>query len=35
MGGDLEGMILSHVDDFNLAGNKKFIDEVTEKIKTA
>ena len=33
--GDLEGMISSHVDDFNLAGNKNFIDEVTEKIKNA
>ena len=33
--GDLEGMISSHVDDFNLAGNEEFIEMVTEKIKNA
>ena len=33
--GKLEGMISSHVDDFNLAGNEKFINTVTEKIKLA
>ena len=33
--GDLEGIILSHVDDFNLAGKGKFINEVMEKIKGA
>ena len=31
----LEGMISSHVDDFNLAGTKCFINDVTEKIKEA
>ena len=30
--GELEGMILSHVNDFNLAGTKKFIKEVTESL---
>ena len=33
--GNLEGIISSHVDDFNLAGNEKFIHEVMEKIKGA
>ena len=28
-------MISSHVDNFNLAGNEKFINTVTEKIKLA
>ena len=31
--GQLEGMISSHVDDFNIAGNDDFIKTVTEKIK--
>ena len=31
----LEGMISSHVDDFNLAGTTRFINNVTEKIKAA
>jgi hypothetical protein len=31
--GKLEGMISSHVDDFNLAGTNHFTNEVTEKIK--
>ena len=30
MKGDLEGMISSHVNDFNLAGNDNFIDMVTK-----
>ena len=29
--GDLEGMISTHVDDFNLAGSEEFLDTVTEK----
>ena len=31
--GNLEGMISSHVDDFVLAGMRKFIEEITMKIK--
>ena len=30
----LEGMILSHVDDFNMAGNEKFLSEIREMLKT-
>ena len=31
--GDLEGMISTHIDDFNLAGSEKFLESVTEEIK--
>ena len=31
--GYLEGMILSHVDDFILACTKELINEITDKIK--
>ena len=31
--GELEGMISTHVDDFNLAGSEEFLDAVTEEIK--
>ena len=31
--GNLEGMVSSHVDDFNLAGTDSFNKIVTEKIK--
>ena len=30
--GNLEGMVLSHVDDFILAGTEKFLEEITKKI---
>ena len=33
--GDLEGMISTHVDDFNLAGSEEFLAAVTEKIGKA
>ena len=33
--GDLEGMILTHVDDFNLAGKKRLVIKVTEEIEKA
>ena len=33
--GDLEGMVLTHVDDFDLAGKTKFVDKVTEEISKA
>ena len=33
--GDLEGMISTHVDDFNLAGSEKFLAMVTEEIRKA
>ena len=32
--GQLEGMILSHVDDFNMAGKEKFLDEIRSMLKT-
>ena len=31
--GDLEGLISTHVDDFNLAGSDSFLEAVTEEIK--
>ena len=31
--GDLEGMILSHVDDFILAGMREFMEEIMRKVK--
>ena len=31
--GDLEGMILTHVNNFDLAGRKKFVDKVTKEIE--
>ena len=31
-GGNLYRMISSHVDDFILAGKKKFVDKITRKI---
>ena len=30
--GNLEGMVSTHVDDFDLAGRKKFVEMVTEEI---
>ena len=33
--GDLEGMVSTHVDDFDLEGKKKFVDKVTEEISKA
>ena len=33
--GNLEGMVSTHVDDFNMAGNNDFISIVTEKIRAA
>ena len=33
--GDLEGMVLTHVDDFDLAGKIIFIDKVTKEIGKA
>ena len=30
--GNLEGMVSIHVDDFILAGTKKFLEEITKKI---
>ena len=33
--GDLEGMVSTHVDDFDLAGKTKFVDKVTEEISKA
>ena len=32
---NLEGMVSTHVDDFNMAGNNDFISIVTEKIRAA
>ena len=32
--GQLEGMILSHVDDFNMAGTKKFLEDIRTMLKT-
>ena len=32
--GKLEGMILSHVDDFNMAGTEKFLGEIRTMLKT-
>ena len=32
---DLEGMVSTHVDDFDLAGKKRFVDKVTEEIGKA
>ena len=31
--GDLEGLVSTHVDDFNLAGKKSFLDKVTREIR--
>ena len=33
--GNLEGMVSTHVDDFDLAGTTKFVDKVTEEIGKA
>ena len=33
--GDLEGMVSTHVDDFDLAGKKSFVDKVTGEISKA
>ena len=33
--GDLEGMVSTHVDDFDLAGKARFVDKVTEEIGKA
>ena len=33
--GDLEGMVSTHMDDFDLAGKTKFVDKVTEEIGKA
>ena len=30
--GQLKGMILTHVDDFIIAGTKNFVDEVIQKV---
>ena len=30
--GDLEGMVSTHVDDFDLAGRKKFVEMITKEI---
>ena len=30
--GNLEGMVSTHVDDFDLAGRKKFVEMVTKEI---
>ena len=32
---DLEGIVSTHVDDFDLAGKTKFMDQVTEEISKA
>ena len=32
--GKLQGMILTHVDDFNMAGTKEFIEEIREMLKS-
>ena len=31
--GNLEGMISTHIDDFNLARSEKFLETMTEEIK--
>ena len=31
--GKLEGMILSHVDDFNMAGTEEFIEKIRSMLK--
>ena len=33
--GELEGMVSTHVDDFDLAGKARFVDKVTEEIGKA
>ena len=33
--GNLEGMISTHVDDFDLAGRERFVEKVTAEIKKA
>ena len=33
--GDLEGMVSTHVDDFDLAGRKRFVNRITEEIGKA
>ena len=33
--GDLEGMVSTHVDDFDLAGRKRFVNKITEEIGKA
>ena len=33
--GNLEGMISTHVDDFDLAGKERFVEKVTAEIKKA
>ena len=33
--GDLEGMVSTHVDDFDLAGKARFVNKVTEEIGKA
>ena len=33
--GDLEGIVLTHVDDFDLAGKTKFVCKVNEEISQA
>ena len=33
--GDLEGMVSTHVDDFDLAGKARFVDKVTKEIGKA
>ena len=33
--GNLEGIISTHVDDFDLAGRERFIEKVTEEIRKA
>ena len=32
-GNNLVGMVITHVDDFSIAGTKKFIDDLTEKVQ--
>ena len=31
--GELVGVVMSHVDDFNVSGHSKFVDDTTDLIK--
>ena len=33
--GNLDGMVSTHVDNFDLAGSSKFVEMVTEKVSQA
>ena len=33
--GDMDGIVFTHVDDFDLAGTQRFVEEVTKKISAA